>query len=421
MRVASLVRALATRKTPYYVHFGVTHRCNLTCRMCGIWKMGDRRTEVTTEQVRAIAANLRELGTGVVSLGGGEPLLRDDLPQIIRAFFEQGIEVRLLTNGYTRTSAADRNVRFLDEVCDTGLRHVSISLDTTDPRRFGEICEKDDVWPVAVQTVQRFSRLLAQRGGMGNLNCVVSRANLRELPTLVDMAERLGFWISFIPIEVHEYGGKQLERERAEGMFFAPSDHAELDEMYARLIEMKRQGRPIFSSTPFLEASLACLKGEPVDWTCYAGSLYFSISPEGRFSVCHRFSGTGQTRQEYFVYEPHFPRQFRDPVFADQCARTSRPCRACLRPCWAEVAMTFCNPRSFWEMVSIQLHHPGPRDLSSFDEIVRTFAPAGDAPREPAADAGVGADAGVAAGVGADAGVAAGVGADAGVAEPERA
>ena len=104
MRVASLLSALVTRRTPYYVHFGVTHRCNLTCKMCGIWKMGDKRSEMSVDQIRAMAANLRELGTGVVSIGGGEPLLRDDLPQIVRAFFDQGMEVRLLTNGYTRTS-----------------------------------------------------------------------------------------------------------------------------------------------------------------------------------------------------------------------------------------------------------------------------------------------------------------------------
>jgi MoaA/NifB/PqqE/SkfB family radical SAM enzyme len=383
VRVGPLVSALVTRRTPYYVHFGVTHRCNLTCKMCGIWKMGDRKSEVTIEQVRAMARNLHRLGTGVVSLGGGEPLLRDDLPEIIRAFFEVGIEVRLLTNGYTRIGRTERNVRFLDEVLATGVKHVSISLDTPDPVRFGEICEKDDVWQTAVETIGRFARVVRTRGGTGNVNCVVSRSNLRELPRMVDLAERLGFWISFIPLEVHEYAGRVIEKDRADDMFFGPADHAELEDMYGRLIEMKKRGRRIFSSTPFLEESLHYLKGGEPRWTCHAGALYFSVSPEGRFSICHKFSGTGQTRQEYYVYDERFPRQFRDPIFQDQCARTARPCKACLRPCWAEVAMTFTHPRSFWEMVAIQLHHPMPAEIPTVETLVGEMGivlPSGTAP-----------------------------------------
>lgn len=369
MRVWSLASALLTRRTPYYVHFGVTHRCNLTCRMCGIWKMGNRKTEVTTEQVRAIARNLRAIGTGVVSLGGGEPLLRDDLPQIIEAFFEQGIDVRLLTNGYTRTSGSAVNQKFLDEVFATGVRNVSISLDTLDAARFGDICEKADVWDAAIESIGRFSKVIAQRGGMGNINCVVSKANLAELPKLVELAERFGFWISFIPIETHEYGGKVIEQERASDLFFGPSDHAALDAMYARLLEMKRQGRRIFSSTPFLEKSLTYLKGGGADWSCLAGSLYFSLSPEGRFSICHRFNGTGQSKQEYFVYDPGFPQAFRDAQFQAECARTAGPCKACLRPCWTEVALTFTHPRAFWEMAMIQMPHSMPDQLPTPEQL----------------------------------------------------
>lgn len=261
----------------------------------------------------------------------------------------------MLTNGYTRSSGTAANQRFFESVLATGIRHVSISLDTTDAARFGEICEKDDVWEAAVETIARFGDVVRERGGSGNINCVVSRANLHELPAMVDLAERHGFWISFIPLEVHEYAGKVIERERADRMFFVADDHAELDAMYGRLIEMKRAGRRIFSSTPFLEQSLRSLKGQPVDWTCLAGSLYFSISPEGRFSICHRYAGTGKSHGELRAYDPRFPEIYREAAFQAECEATSRPCKACLRPCWAEVAMTFTHPTAFWEMVGIQL------------------------------------------------------------------
>lgn len=374
MRIGSLTSALLTRKVPYYVHYGVTHRCNLTCRMCGIWKTGDRATEMKLEQIRAMARNLHALGTGVVSLGGGEPLLRDDLPEIIQALFEQKIELRLLTNGYTRSSGSEANARFLDRVFDTGLRHVSISLDTVDPRRFADICEKDDVWAAAVETMGRFARTIADRGGVGNLNCVVSRANLGELERVVDLAERFGFWVSFIPIEVHEYGGALLERDRATDMYFGPQDHAALDEAYGHLMEMKKKGRHVFSTTPYLEESLRFLKGEKAQWKCLAGSLYFSVSPEGRFSVCHRFEGTGQGTRDVKVYEPDFPDRFRAKAFRAECRATAENCRDCVRPCWTEVALAFTHPRSFMEMAAMQVWRPkGPSEIADAAAVIAEF------------------------------------------------
>ena len=35
-----------TRKVPVYAHFGITHRCNLTCKMCGIWRYGNKKEEL---------------------------------------------------------------------------------------------------------------------------------------------------------------------------------------------------------------------------------------------------------------------------------------------------------------------------------------------------------------------------------------
>ena len=381
MRLGSLTSALVTRQVPYYVHYGVTHRCNLTCRMCGIWKTGDRASEMGLEQIRAMARNLHALGTGVVSLGGGEPLLREDLPEIIQAFLEQKIELRLLTNGYTRSSGSEANTRFLERVFDTGLRHVSISLDTVDPRRFADICEKDDVWAAAVETMARFARIVSKRGGVGNLNCVVSRANLGELERIVDLAERFGFWVSFIPIEVHEYGGEVLERDRASDLYFGPQDHGALDDAYGRLIEMKRRGRHVFSSTPYLEESLRFLKGEKAQWTCLAGSLYFSVSPEGRFSVCHLYEGTGQETRDVRVHDADFPRRFREKSFRAECRATAQECRACVRPCWTEIALAFTHPRSLREMAMLQLWRPrGPREIPDAAAVIAEFTAQAAAP-----------------------------------------
>ena len=42
---ARIAKAALTRSVPVYAHFGITHRCNLTCKMCGIWRYGDEECQ----------------------------------------------------------------------------------------------------------------------------------------------------------------------------------------------------------------------------------------------------------------------------------------------------------------------------------------------------------------------------------------
>jgi MoaA/NifB/PqqE/SkfB family radical SAM enzyme len=44
-----------TRRVPVYAHFGITHRCNLTCKMCGIWRYGNKKEELNLDEIGQIA------------------------------------------------------------------------------------------------------------------------------------------------------------------------------------------------------------------------------------------------------------------------------------------------------------------------------------------------------------------------------
>ena len=74
-----------------------------------------------------------------------------------------------------------------------------------------------------------------------------------------------------------------------------------VDRTYDTLIRMKKEGWPILSSTPYLESSRTYLKtGRFPAEGCDAGRLYFSISPNGQFSICHR-----TTHQYRHILPPH--------------------------------------------------------------------------------------------------------------------
>ena len=404
MRYLSCARALLTRSLPLYVHYGVTHRCNLNCRMCGLWKIGRQETELTLPQIQQMAKNLHQLGTAAISLGGGEPFLRSDLPEIIQAFMDNGLEVRLLTNGLVK------NQQLIERVCATGLRHISISLDTLDSAVQDDICSRPGAWNEIIEAIKMWSEILRPRRGLGVLNCVVSELNFRNIIRLLQVADAYGFYLSLVPIELHSYQEKDLGcRDSFSDMPFKAEDYEELTQLFQKLIAMKRSGHSrLFNSSSYLRGCLSYLKGEkPRNFHCRAGAISFSVSPEGYYSMCHYHSGLGQgansagtdsagtgsagadsastssagavsactsstgsaSSPRISAASPDFVSWYKKSHAAALTSLTARQCHRCFRPCWQEINLALTDPSSFWEALFMQAPLPMPADLPSPQQL----------------------------------------------------
>lgn len=323
---------------PVYAHYGVTHRCTMRCRMCIVWQSADRSTELSPPEVEPLAAGLHDAGVRTVAIGGGEPFVRGDLPEVIAAFRRRGMEVRLLTNGIGLSDEAIRNA------VDAGTTHVSVSLDTLDAAREKSIYDGHDVWEQIVHSMRRFRRALPRDRAVPVMNVCVSKLNAHELPELVDFAVAEGYVCSFVPItlapdETSSDGFAGVAPDLA----FSRDDHARLEQSYAALLKRKRRGAPIVNSSRFLRDSLQYLMQGRVEWECDAGRLYFSVSPQGGISICHR-------------YEPvaRFDTKNLGPFLRSDAVRRAarqqrRNCPGCMRPCWAEVTHAMHDARSGFE------------------------------------------------------------------------
>ncbi len=85
------------QRYPLIVTWPITNRCNLRCRYCEEWKKaGD---EMSTEEIKELITELKELGTVRISLSGGEPLVREDIGEIIDFIKENDMSVVLTSNG----------------------------------------------------------------------------------------------------------------------------------------------------------------------------------------------------------------------------------------------------------------------------------------------------------------------------------
>lgn len=354
MRIA---QAGLSRKVPVYAHFGTTHRCNLTCKMCGIWRYGNAKEELSISEIEQVAQKMKRMGVAQVSLGGGEPFARDDIEEVIGCFLNAGLNARVLTNGIG--ISANR----IDRLIDAGLYNFSISLDSLYPARFDYICEFEGAWEQAVQTmVQVGQRVHGKRGALPTINCVVSNLNLEELPDIVRFAREIGFAVSFLPVELLETTSSGVQNWEARFIRYRPEmeiHSAEgfnqvkqrVDRAYEQLIEMKSQGWPILNSTPYLRSSQQYLKtGYFPTQGCDAGKLYFSVSPNGQFTICHR------TKHQYLNFlDDNFEEYFNSAEYERTRLMEAGSCEGCMRACWIDTSSMFRTMQGFFETAQLSL------------------------------------------------------------------
>jgi MoaA/NifB/PqqE/SkfB family radical SAM enzyme len=304
--------------------------------MCEIYKGANAQEELSIAQISGIFDFLRRLGVIYVSIGGGEPFLREDLPLIIRLLRDKGFLIRLLTNG----TLVDECL--MKDLAAAGLREVSVSLDTLDPQKQEYICNYQGAWDKIMKGLKVFSAILPKKAGSVMINTVVSALNIKDLPELAEFAKREGYHISFVPIEA----GISSEFN------FKESDHPGIDESYNYLINMKKKnGNSIFNSSLFLESSRQYLRSGQRNWQCDAGKLYFSLSPKGDISACHKIGRKLSLLQEgnraMFVSKDFKQEQ--------QCLIEN--CSGCMRPCWSELSFLARNMSSLREMCVNRIYH----------------------------------------------------------------
>jgi cyclic pyranopterin phosphate synthase len=113
----------------------LTPRCNLSCIYCH--REGEKKTgtELSTEEIAEIIRTAVHFGIRSVKFTGGEPLLREDLLDIIKSV-PAGIETSITTNG---TLLAERAA----DLREAGLRRVNVSVDSLNPETYRRITGTD--------------------------------------------------------------------------------------------------------------------------------------------------------------------------------------------------------------------------------------------------------------------------------------
>jgi len=89
----NLAKNVITKSAPLYVQFYITARCNLACEQCNIIYADAKHQEMNIEQINQVAENLKKIGVCIVLLIGGEPFVRKDISESVKAFTSRNIHV----------------------------------------------------------------------------------------------------------------------------------------------------------------------------------------------------------------------------------------------------------------------------------------------------------------------------------------
>src|SRR5688572_11576907 len=174
-----LVRAFSHQHQPVSAHLIPVRRCNLSCAYCN--EYDDHSSPVQTRDMLRRVDLLAALGTGIVTMSGGEPLLHPDLDEILRHVRARGMIATVITNGYLLTR--DRITR----LNRAGLDHLQISIDNVLP---------DEVSKKSLKVLDQRLRWLAESAEFDvTINAVVG-SGVREPSDAVVIARRaqgLGF------------------------------------------------------------------------------------------------------------------------------------------------------------------------------------------------------------------------------------
>ncbi len=120
-----VAKGLAFTGHPILAHIIPMRRCNLACTYCN--EYDDYSKPVTVDVMLARIDKLADLGTTIVTISGGEPLLHPELDDIVTRIRQRGMLAGMITNGYLLV--ADR----IKKLNAAGLDHLQISIDNVNP------------------------------------------------------------------------------------------------------------------------------------------------------------------------------------------------------------------------------------------------------------------------------------------------
>lgn len=245
-------------RTPLTVVLNITSRCTLRCGYCYGQYFQSRQKDFTTSELLGLIDDLGKMGTRSITLGGGEPLTRNDIGKIITRIKANGIECGFNTNG-TLIPLRIKELKKADMIC--------VSLDG--PEKVND----------ANRGKGSFQKILAgidaalDAGIKTHISAVITRHNCQpeSIDWIIEFAKQKGIQAEFNFLFQQAEGKKDSDRFMAE--------NTAIRKAAKRIVEHKRKGAPILFSEKVYQLV--------VDWPDYKRRIYLDKKPKFKHIPCY--------------------------------------------------------------------------------------------------------------------------------------
>jgi MoaA/NifB/PqqE/SkfB family radical SAM enzyme len=276
--LAMIARALLSIEHPVLAHVVPMRRCNLACTYCNEYDHFSKPVPLLTMLHRLDC--LANLGTSIVTISGGEPLLHPDLDHMIAYIRRRGMIAGLITNGYLLT------LERIQRLNRAGLDHLQISIDNVVP---------DHVSKKSLKVLDKKLQLLAAAAEFHvNINSVMGGGLHRTEAalTIARRAAELGFTSTV-------------------GLLHGPNGQLQPLQPSERRIYWRARalGKRSYANLTGFQDNIA--EGRKTPWRCRAGARYLYICEEGLVHYCSQQRGypakpleqytRADIRREYFT------------------------------------------------------------------------------------------------------------------------
>lgn len=289
---------------PFCVSFEVTYTCNARCKHCHLGGQAEEN-RASAERYGELSRELRPV---VAQVSGGEPLLRGDVEDIVRAIRRPGKApfVILTTNGSLLTPQKYFDLR------RAGVDEFSLSLDYPD--------ERHDAFrgiPGLFRRIEALVKELSHENDRAiTLSCVIQRDNFREILRMAELAREWGMRLNFSTYT--------WLRTKDMDYMLRKEDISEFKSILNALVEFKKGHDTVYTSDYIFKKMVEYFENGEIPH-CRAGERFFVVNPTGTLSPCGLIIRDYSRRKE--IRERFMPSNDCTYCYTSIRAATERPAR----------------------------------------------------------------------------------------------
>lgn len=258
-----------------YLLFKITNRCNSNCEYCSHAVSNvanERKSDIPLDLVKRTICEASELGATALAINGGEPLLRDDIEDIVRLCIDERIVPVLMTNGIL---LPDR----WKTLGEAGLRYVIISFDSIRPEIYE--LQRGQEFNKALAGIDAAVEMMATFPGTKvHVSAVLTKDNMDTFLDLIRFMTDRGIAVQISPY--HHYDTRKTDS-------ISITERKDIRNLVQELLDMKEGGYLVASSTGFiehLEEFFANRQRVPSGYRCKIGYTNLFIDAYGDIRPC---------------------------------------------------------------------------------------------------------------------------------------